>query len=378
VRLRADAGLWIAGQETEPPPLAAVLEVSGAVLSWTIDGRPGDTQITLTDLSRADWMWRILGEAGHVTLASSLETAAGPHTIELNGVDIAPGAVEPLRRLAVGHWVRRWWPASRRDGIAGLDRALLDIEVALLTVGAQDFFTDDTLDSDVAELLQPHAPALIVYVRDDDVRVRELARAGAELADEAGVNGPGWPELFAALDDSTSALEFPAGRRDDYALAAGADAGPRGAAPIARGVASINWGGVPPGVFDAAEDTVDWHVEATGMTVVAIVRAAVTGSNPATGITVLMRSGSVSGSGALDAVGRATLPLVDAQQRPLTESAAWDHSWTNTSVIIGADVDESRETRERVRRWARRRLSAAADPETQAFLAEILASESSY
>ena len=140
---------------------------------------------------------------------------------------------------------------------------------------------------------QPHAPALIMHVRDDDARIRELARAGAELADEVGCRRPGWPELFAALDDSTSVLELPTGRRDDYALAAGADAGPREATPIARGVASINWGGVPPRVFDAAEDTVDWHVEATGMTVVAIVRAAVIGPDPATGITVLMRSGSV-------------------------------------------------------------------------------------
>jgi hypothetical protein len=112
--------------------------------------------------------------------------------------------------------------------------------------------------------------------------------------------------------------------------------------------------------------------------VVAVVRAAVVGPDPATGVTVLVRSGAIGGSGALDADGHATLPLVDAQQRPLTESAAWDHDWTNTSVIIGADLSESRETRERVRRWARARLDAAADPANQAFLAEILAGESSY
>jgi hypothetical protein len=378
MRLIADSGLWIAGRETEAPPLAAVLEVSGAVLSWTIDGAPGDAQITLTDLSRADWMWRVLGEAGHVALASALPTAAEPHTIELTGVDIAPGSVAPLHRLAVGHWLRRWWPASRRDGIAGLDRALLDVEVALLTVGAQSFFTDDTLDSDVAELLQPHAPALIVHVRADDARIRDLVRAGAELADEVGIDGVGWTELVAALDDSRVVLDLPTGRRDDYALAAGADAGPRGVAPIARGVASINWGGVPSRIFDAGEDTVDWYVEATGAAVAAVVQAAVIGPDPATGVTVRVLSGELGGSGALDADGRATLPLLDAQRRPLAESVAWDHDWANTSVIIGADVSESRETRARIRRWARARLEGAADPENQAFLAEILAGESSY
>ncbi len=233
----------------------------------------------------------------------------------------------------------------------------------------------------MAELLQPHAPALNVRVRDDDARIRDLARAGAELADEVGVDGIGWAEVIAALHDSSVILELPTGRRDDYALAAGTDAGPRGAASIARGVGSINWRGVPPRTFDAAEDTVDWYVDATSTAVVAVVRAAVIGPDPATGITVLLRSegpgasGAIVGSGALDADGHATLPLVDAEQRPLTESAAWGHDWTSTSVIIGADVDESRETRERVRRWARARLDGPAE---DAFLAEILAGESSY
>ncbi|MGA9673976.1 MAG: hypothetical protein WBR28_01580 [Mycobacterium sp.] len=246
-----------------------------------------------------------------------------------------------LRRLALGHWLRRWWPASQRDGIAGLDRALLDVEVALLTADAQGFFTDDTLDSDVAELLAPHAPALNMHVRDDDPRIRDLVRAGAGLADDIGVDGVGWSELFAALHDSSAILEMPTGCRDDHALAAGSDAGPRGAAPIARGVASIN----------------------------------IIGPDPATGVTVLVRSGEVGGSGALDADGHARLPLLDAQQRPLTESVAWDHDWTNTSVVVGADRSELRETRERVRGWARARLDP---PAADAFLAEILAGESSY
>jgi hypothetical protein len=166
-------------------------------------------------------------------------------------------------------------------------------------------------------------------------------------------------------------LAHPSGRRDDYALAAGADTGPRGASPIARGVASINWGGVPPAVFDAGEDTVDWSVEAAG----AVVRAAIIGPDPATGVEVRLRSGAISGAGVLDGDGRALLPLVDAQRRPLTESAAWDHDWAATVVIVGADTTETRETRERIRRWAHTRLGR---PPADAYVAEILASESAY
>ncbi len=388
MRLVADSGLWRTGPSgmplVAPPPLAAVLEVSGAVLSWTVDDPPGDAsaQITFTDLARADWLWRVLGESGHVALASAFGAVAPagdqPQSIELTGVDIVPGSIDPLRRLAIGHWLRRWWPASRQDGIAGLDRALLDVEVALLTVGAQGFFTDDTLDSDVAQLLAPHATALITRVRSDDARIVDLVRAGAGLADEVGVDDLGWPELHAALDDSSATLTTPSGRRDDYALAAGSDAGLRPGTSIARRVVSINWSAVPPGIFDAAENTVEWSVEVAGTAAAAVVRAAVIGPDPATGIAVQLRSQAVSSSGALDADGRATLPLVDTRQRPMTEQGAWDHDWPATSVIIGteiSDATESRDTRDRVRRLARLRMD---QPGEDAFLAEILASESAY
>ena len=135
---------------------------------------------------------------------------------------------------------------------------------------------------------------------------------------------------------------------------------------------------VPPGIFDAGESTVDWSVEAAGGAVVAVVRAAVIGPDPATGIPVQLRSGAISGSGALDADGDAIVPLVDDRQRPVTESTAWGHDWSATSVIIGAEVPEATETREireRVRRWARARLDR---PPTDVFLAEVLAAESDY
>ncbi|OBG40324.1 hypothetical protein [Mycobacterium sp. E3198] len=385
MRLVAESGLWTTGAAPVETPLAAVLEVSGAVLSWMIDEPPGDagTRIAFTDLSRADWLWRVLGDSGHVALVAAVDGAAEqPHGIELAGVEIVPGSLAPLRRLAVGHWLRRWWPVSRLDGIAGLDRALLDVEVALLTSGAQGFFTDDTLDSDVEELLAPHALALIGHARGGDPRVLDLVRAGAGLAEEVGVDGAGWPQLLALLDDSGAApdgeLTRPGGRRDDYALAAGAGAGPRGTAPIARGVASVSWSAVPPGIFDAGENTVDWSVEVAGAEVVAVVRAAVIGPVPATGIAVHLRSGAITGSGALDADGDATLPLVDRERRPVPESAAWGHDWSATSVIVGAEAAggiETRDTRDRVRRWARARLDR---PPDDAFLAEILAAESDY
>lgn len=375
MRLVAESGLWSTGAVVEATPLVAVLEVAGAVLSWTVDDAAAATQITFTDPSRADWLWRVVGESGHVALASTLGSTDAPRSVEVAGVDIVPQSVAPLRRLALGNWLRRWWPASRQDGIAGLDRALLDTEVAVLTDAAQGFFADDTLDSDVAGLLAPHAAALTAHVADGDPRVVDLVRAGAALADETGVDAPGWAELHVLLDDSVAAEAAAVGRRDDYALAAGGGVGRRTAAAIAHGVASINWAGVPPAIFDAAENTVDWTVEAHDAGVRAVVRAAVIGPDAASGVAVRLRSGAIAGTAVLDADGQAALPLLDAGQQPLTESAAWDHDWSTTAVLVGVETTESPATRERVRRWARARLDS---PAGDAFLAEILAAESAY
>jgi hypothetical protein len=361
MKLVADAGLWRTGQQSAHPPLTAVLEVSGAVLSWTVDDPSTPAQITFTDPDLADWLWRVVGEPGHSALAGALAGRTPTEAVELTGVEVLPGSLDRLRRLALGHWLRRWWPASQRDGIAALDSALLDAEIAVLTAGAEDFFTDDTFDSDVAGLLRPHAAALGAHLQAGDPRVVELVRTCADLGDDVGV----------AIAEADHVPQ----RRDDYALAAGPDAGVRGSAAIAAGTDSVSWGAVPPGIFDAAENTVDWRVESAEGFAKAVVHVELSGYGLAAGIAVRLRSGVLGGAGVLDADGVATFPLVDGQQRPVTESAAWDHDWRSTAVTIGADVEESPQTRERIRDFARARLRA---PAGDAFLAEVLAAESDY
>lgn len=361
MRLVADSGLWSTGPALVDPPLTAVLEVSGAVLSWTVDDPSAAAQITFTDPARADWLWRVLGEQGHSALAAALDGRTPQQAVDLTGVNVLPGSLEPLRRLALGHWLRRWWPASQRDGIAGLDGALLDAEIAVLTSGAQEFFTDDTFDSDVAGLLRPHAAALSAYPHGGDPRVIELVRTCAVLADDVGV----------AFDEADRVPLH----RDDYALAAGADPGRNGSGAIATGVDSVHWGAVPPGIFDAAERTVEWRIEASDAIAKAIVRVELSGQGLASGIAVRLRSGDLGGSGVLDANGVASFPLVDGQRQPITESAGWDHDWRSTVVTVGAQVLESPQTRERIRDFARARLRG---PAPDAFLAEVLAAESDY
>lgn len=340
------------GYPSQPLPLVAVLEVGGAVLSWVVDEAPDVAPaIAFTDPLRADWLWRVVGEDAHVAVLEGRTT----------DLEVLPGSTDALRRLALGHWLRRWWPASARDGLAELDSALLDAELALATVAVEEFFTDDTLDSDVAGLLAPHTARLDALVAEGDPRVVAVIDRCRDLAADLGVDWAATPRADPA-------------RRADYALAAGAGTSRREA--IAGGVTTVSWSAVPPGIFDAAEDTVQWSVISADGSVNVLVQAALSGAGPADGIPVAVRCGGFGGAGVLDAFGRAQVP-VGAAAGPMTETEAWNQDWRTAEVHVGAAVTvaEDAGTRGRVRALARARLAAPGD---DAFLAEILAAESDY
>ncbi|MGZ8801336.1 MAG: hypothetical protein ACXWZL_01605 [Mycobacterium sp.] len=364
MRFVADSGLWTTGPAPEAVPLTTVLEVCGAVLSWTVDDPAGDVHIAFTDPAQADWLWRIVGESGHSSIVPALEARAPTGELAFAGVDCAPGSLDPLRRLALGHWLRRWWPASRRDGIVELDSALLDGEIALLTASVEDFFgANGTFDSDLVGLLRPNSEALNGLARQGDPRVVELVSACTQLAEDTGV----------AFADSSAVAA--AGRRDDYALAAGSGGSENRGQAVVTGVGSVNWGAVPHGIFDAAEGTVDWRIEADGAVARAVVNTELSGSGSPEGIAVRVSSGSLVGAGSLDATGSATLALLEQGRDPVTETAAWNHDWRDIDVSVGMEVNESQQLRDRVRAFARARLLR---PRADAFLAEILAAESDY
>lgn len=357
MRLVAEAGLWTTGAQVAAAPAVAVLEVAGAVLAWTVDDPAATAQLTFTDVAAADWLWRVAGEAGHVAVVEAVHSRAAESQadVDIADLELSEAVLAPLRRLALGHWLRRWWPASVRDSIAELDMAVLDAELAVLTAAAQEFFIEDTLDSDIEALLRPHREILSAYLRDGDPRVSVLVESCLELAD--------WSE-------TGELVGVPADRRkDDYALAA---AGPTVSQSdtIGAGTASISWSAVPAGIFDAAEDTVAWSVRGDGSGgALAEVRAVVSASSA--GVPVRLHSGDVLATGVLDGRGTATLTL------PISETTAWNHDWTSTTVDIGhvGSGGEDRATRDRLRAFARSRLAVLA---ADAFLAEILAAESDY
>jgi hypothetical protein len=158
-------------------------------------------------------------------------------------------------------------------------------------------------------------------------------------------------------------------------LAAGPAATGRDGVTLASGVASVCWDAVPPTIFDAAENTVEWTVAAVDDRVRAIVTVALVPDASAAGFPVRLHSGGIGGAGVLDAAGRAEFDLVDDAGAAVTETSAWNHGWGTTTVAVGADSSESAATRDRVRAFARARL---ARPGSDAFLAETLAAEADY
>lgn len=221
-----------------------VLEVTGGHLTWNVlDGQLLPAAV-IDDVDAAqDWVWAIYGEpialaladahpAENPTAPGTHPTAPGAHPAlpgdhpAIPGGETATPALLPLavsaRRLAYAHWAARWWPASTLDGIAALDPALLDRDIAALT---------------------------------------EECDALVDGADAVA------PELAALIET------FP--RASDYALAAGAEPPHPDALTLARGTNGWDWRHCPPGLVDASERAVSWQVtRAAGITTVAISVAA--------------------------------------------------------------------------------------------------------
>ncbi|AMD55095.1 hypothetical protein ATO49_16560, partial [Mycolicibacterium fortuitum subsp. fortuitum DSM 46621 = ATCC 6841 = JCM 6387] len=264
----------------------------------------------------------MLGESGHVRLLDALGHRQPGQSVDLPGVEVLPRTTNVLRRLAIGHWLRRWWPASDREGIAALTRPVLDAELALLTVAAEDFFTDDTLDSDAAALLAPHMADLNALAGQGDPRLAALVEDCRELAGDIGAG------LARNRRSCTAARRLRPGRRCADGL--------NGTGSIAGGTATVPWSAVPPGVFDAAENSLEWSVTAGSDGARAAVRVALVGPDSPSGIEVELRRSGVHGSGALDAAGRAVVALHGPDGQPLTETEAWNLDWTGTAVRVGA------------------------------------------
>lgn len=322
-----------------------VVELAGATAVWPLDAAPGSwPELTLTDPGEADWLWRWTGIAGHVELMGLI--ARGDRFVV--EVDPEAEALDLVRRLAYGHWLRRWWPTSPSSDLPRPDPVLVALELAVLTVRCEAWLGDG-YDSEAAALLAG------VSAQQVAAALAPLPRA-TELLDELTEDlVPHWSdqEITAVRDGS---LPVPP-RRDDYALAAGAGADrPLSDEGVAQGRCSIDWAGVPPDLLDAADGSIRWTVEATGTVTIRAAVRLLPEADPS-GLTVWFDlPGEFDLTRTLDAAGQVETEL------PITPAQAWGRSWSDFRIGIGPRRGgDHAASRERVRRFARARLST--DPE---------------
>lgn len=347
LRFAPDHALWVLGEPlAAAPPLVQAVQARGAVLEWAI-GAGGDAvpTITLTDPAAADWLWRLVGEGAHAAMLREVHAnRRAPATAE--GARITPvwdgRLLADLRRLAHGHWLRVWWPASGIDAIPVLDRILLDAEIALLADELDDVLHESADAVDGPELADFMA----------------VGRYADELRRRAGSTDAGVADLAArALELIGEPAPEPAGiYRDDYALVAGA-APDADEDAILSGTCGWAWQAVRAGVLDASESSVAWALDAVDEVELQVRVAVLAGADPA-GIPVHAEVGGARATGALDGAGEAAL-VVD-----LPAADAWALEEDDVAVTLGAaagGIDELAALRETVRGFARARLAGARD-----------------
>ncbi|MEV7094892.1 hypothetical protein AB0M80_18845 [Amycolatopsis sp. NPDC051045] len=210
-------------------------------LAGLLAGAPGSMRVELTDAAAAEpWLTRLVGaeRALEALAAGQVDVPARPE----------------LATLALLLWGRRWWPASPVLGVPPLDPALLDLEAAVATAAVETVAEGllDGFEATPAELFDAAAEGVVTTAVAEEVRELCL-RLSAWFDDQDDVVRA---EAAAAL-----AAAVTPGQRA-YALAAGTETPVAGPGVVAQGRASVDWARVPPGVLDAAEDTVTWRIVA--------------------------------------------------------------------------------------------------------------------
>lgn len=235
----------------QDPPFASVYDLDAA--SWWVEDLFGSEVAELLDPEAAP--------AASGVGASDGETTTRVH-VDHSGIFPA------LRRLALGAWLDRYWPAGVPD-VGELDVPLLQIELAALAWRLNGIFVSE---QPAGPLLEPNARRLLELARDsigtNDERVREIILDALTAGTEAlPADTPALPAIADTLDRyldddplTTWDLELETLFDEEFALSAQLEGAPNATAGSEhRGRAadaapessdSVDWQQVPPRVVD--------------------------------------------------------------------------------------------------------------------------------
>ncbi|MEU8895387.1 hypothetical protein AB0C65_05995 [Nocardia sp. NPDC048505] len=289
-----------------------VLEVVGGHLSWSVLSGQAIPAAIIDDLDAAqEWIWAIYGEPVALAVA---DYRGG--RVELPARPELPRLIGQAWRLGYAHWAARWWPASTLDGIAALDGAALEQDIAELTEQCE----------------------MLVDGADDPFEPPRTANTAV--------------------------------RQSDYALAAGGDG--RGAVlTLDRGVAGWDWRDCPPGLLDASEHAVTWELARdAGLTIARVTVVAAPGLTGPVPAHLRPRARIAEAAEIeLELTGDAWVG-----QTPVAgEESVTVEVYVPGVATPGGDERDGLEIRTRIREFAAHRLRRAAEPETGAFDAPLRA-----
>lgn len=348
--LRYRDHMWVLCPRELPAPMRTlVVEATGGIFEWPLDD-DGFGQLTFTDVCEATWLWRLVGQRAYEQIIAAIARGVDAE------VDLAidEAVHDQLRGVAYGHWLRRWWPSSQQTAIPALEGRLVDAELAVRTAELEEFLAGG-LDGDPLAVLSAHGlDGVEALSHSVDPRVRTMAGLALAVIED-----------FGGLGNARSAQGRGRVRRE-YALAATGPVSPTSPS-ILRGVSSLHWQGVPNGLFDGAERTISWSMDALDAV---HVQVAVLLLDPsvsllsAEGIPFSVMIGELAVTGTLDASGRGETEL------PVPAKQAWQLSPGDVRVQVGVPVEEAAEDRASVREFARRQLGAGG-----LFLAERVAAD---
>lgn len=315
-----------------PEPFAtALVEARGALLRWDVTGsaRFPDAAIS-SPREAAGWLADVYGPEIAAAVAGG-GTGTMPLSDDAELVDAA-------RRLAHLGWAAAWWPAGVYT--PALDPAVLAAEIVVATDAVSHLLDDeDALERTLADA-GAALPALALVPAPLRAEADLLAERVHDLADDHGVE----------LQPADTAI-----RRDEWALAAGAEGASLVGIEIGHGSAPIRWADVPAQTV-AADGEAEWSLRRVDGAVrlhlrVAAVPGADAGLRARFGPEELGIDLELAGDGAAFAASAevpASLALL-----PLDDRTVWVRD-ERIAAVPGPPEDE--DVRDRVREFAVGRL----------------------
>ena len=171
--------LWFDVRRSEPLPFVEI--TSAAAAAWWVEGVLGADPATTVagwapDHAEAIVDGADVDSAGGADFGADdfpddpdialllavdeVEEASASFDLDLRRVG---ASLVALRRLAMGHWLRRYWPGGDRTGFGHLDPLLMDCELATLAWSLDDILLTR---QHAGPLLAPHAARLVDLVDD--------------------------------------------------------------------------------------------------------------------------------------------------------------------------------------------------------------------